>query len=124
MTGLAPRCGKAMRLVEAAWGALPEGLRCGRPAGHNGPCRSPQALAKAAGYERRTWPARRERRRPANAVLAAEIRRARTAAGVSQRALARRLGVSQRDLWAWENAARRVPARVAAALERVLGAAA
>ena len=46
-----------MRRYEAVHGALPEAPECGRPAGHNGPCRSvlamvrdrPKMLARQAG---------------------------------------------------------------------------
>ena len=43
---LVPRCGKPMRRFEAVWGALPEEPECGRPRGHNGPCRSVPAVAR------------------------------------------------------------------------------
>ena len=36
-----------MRRYEAVWGPQPEPPQCGRPAGHGGPCRSPQALQRA-----------------------------------------------------------------------------
>jgi hypothetical protein len=51
-----------MRLHEAANGPLPDGLWCGRPAAHNGPHRSVQAL---------------ERQRPKDLVKAARRYRTR-----------------------------------------------
>jgi hypothetical protein len=65
-----------MLRFEAVWGALLEDPACGRPEGHNGPCRSVQAVAAAVERERRSWPAKRERRRQARrrAVLAEALR--------------------------------------------------
>jgi len=42
-----PRCGRVLRRYEAVWGALLEDPVCGRPEGHNPPCRSAQAVAAA-----------------------------------------------------------------------------
>ncbi len=65
-----------MLRFEAVWGALLEDPVCGRPEGHNGPCRSVLAVAAAVERERRSWPAKRERRRQARrrAVLAGALR--------------------------------------------------
>ena len=67
-----------MRRHEAAHGALLDDVLCGRPAGHNGPCRSPQSLAKALELDRKRWPAEHERRRQRRRreVLAAALREA------------------------------------------------
>ena len=77
---MTPRCGRAMRLFEAVWGPLPDGLECGRREGHRPPCRSvpslerqrPKDLARSARWER----GRRERERQARqrAVLAEALR--------------------------------------------------
>jgi hypothetical protein len=71
-----PRCGRVMQRREATWGALLDEVTCGRPEGHNAPCRSVQAVAAAVERERRTWPAKRERRLQARrrAVLAEALR--------------------------------------------------
>jgi hypothetical protein len=47
MSVLSPRCGRVMRRYETP-GSAPvlEDPRCGRPAGHNGPCRSVAALGR------------------------------------------------------------------------------
>jgi hypothetical protein len=51
------RCNRALALRER--GSIPadpgEPRPCGRPAGHNGPCRSEQALARYAQAERERW---------------------------------------------------------------------
>ena len=73
---MTPRCGRVLRRYEAVWGALLEDPVCGRPEGHNPPCRSVQAVAAAAERERKSWPEKRERRRQAQrrAVLAEALR--------------------------------------------------
>jgi hypothetical protein len=43
---MAPRCGKPMRRYEAAHGPILDDPACGRPAGHDGPCRTALALAR------------------------------------------------------------------------------
>ena len=55
------RCGRVMRRYEAVHGALPEAPECGRPAGHNGPCRTVQAMAREAPKEAARLRARRFR---------------------------------------------------------------
>ena len=47
-----------MRRLEAVWGALLEDPVCGRPEGHNPPCRSAQSVQRA-----RTGDLARQRRR-------------------------------------------------------------
>jgi len=87
------RCGRVMRRYEKVHGALPEAPECGRPAGHNGPCRSvlamvrdrPKMLARQAVFRRR----RREAARQAG-------RRAVLAAAVAPN------GTPGRDMRAWE----------------------
>lgn len=77
---------------------------CGRPWNHVPPCRSEQSLARIQAHRGRS---------PAGLpALAAIIHEARILAGLSQRDLARTLGVSQRTVLGWEKAERR-PGEVA-----------
>ena len=50
---MTPRCGRPMQRYEACNGPMPEEPACGRPAGHNGRCRTVQALRRE-GY-RQAW---------------------------------------------------------------------
>jgi hypothetical protein len=63
-----PRCAEPMRRYEACNGALPDGPWCGRPAAHNGPHRSVQALERQRPKDR-VKAARRERSRRLHARL-------------------------------------------------------
>ena len=51
-----------MHPYEACWGALLDDVLCGRPEGHNGRCRSRQAISKASERARKNWPEYRARR--------------------------------------------------------------
>lgn len=57
-----PRCGRLMTPYEAVWGALLDDVMCGRPLGHNGQCRSVQAVSKERERYRANWPKYREKR--------------------------------------------------------------
>ena len=71
-----PRCGRVMLPYEGIGGALLDDVVCGRPEGHNGKCRSVQALDRARERDRARWPVVREQRRQAKrrAVLAEALR--------------------------------------------------
>ena len=56
-----PRCYAPMQGYEAIWGALLDGVRCGRPAGHNGKHRSVQSLDKER--SKRRWEQYSEKRK-------------------------------------------------------------
>jgi len=72
-----PRCGVPIHPYEAVWGALLDDVVCGRPAGHNPPHRSVQAVAAAAERDRARQPAasarRREKRKLARLPLADQL---------------------------------------------------
>lgn len=44
-----------MHAYEAIWGALLDGVTCGRPQGHNGRCRSVQAVLRSKERSRKGW---------------------------------------------------------------------
>lgn len=44
-----------MHAYEAIWGALLDGVTCGRPEGHNGRCRSVQAVLRSKERSRKGW---------------------------------------------------------------------
>lgn len=52
-----------MHPYEGVWGALLDEVLCGRPEGHNGQCRSRQAIARERERARGNWPKYREVRR-------------------------------------------------------------
>jgi hypothetical protein len=56
----APRCYAPMQGYESIWGALLDGVKCGRPAGHNGKHRSVQSLDKER--NKRRWEQYSEKR--------------------------------------------------------------
>jgi hypothetical protein len=66
-----------MHKYEAAHGPLLDDVTCGRPEGHNGVCRSVQALEKARQYSQDNWPkyrvARNERKRRSRLPLADQL---------------------------------------------------
>jgi len=55
-----PRCHAPMQGYEAIWGALLDGVVCGRPVGHNGKHRSVQSLDKER--SKRRWEQYSEKR--------------------------------------------------------------
>jgi hypothetical protein len=61
MTALAPRCARPMRRYKSAgWDAGQS--ECGRPAGHNGACRTREACVKYLAADARRIKAKRDRR--------------------------------------------------------------
>jgi DNA-binding XRE family transcriptional regulator len=111
-----PRCHKPMTRYEPqGWPPVLEDPVCGRRWAHGGPCRSEMSLARM----RRVGVPRRV---PGSPALAAVVLETRDLAGLSQRGLARVLGVSPRTVRGWEKAERRpdeaVLARVAEILAR------
>lgn len=58
---LSPRCHAPMHAYEGVWGALLDGVVCGRPEGHSGQHRSVQSLN--AERSRKRWQRQSERRR-------------------------------------------------------------
>jgi DNA-binding XRE family transcriptional regulator len=92
------------RYEPARWGiAVTKDPRCGRPAGHSGKHLSEMCLTRA-----REYTLSRDRRRAAAAQDAPlpspgrRIREARQWAGMSQRAIADAVGVSQASISHWE----------------------
>ena len=62
------RCGRVMRRYESVHGALLDDLLCGRPAGHNGPCRSGIAWDRYLREDRARLAVARERARAERAA--------------------------------------------------------
>lgn len=60
---LGPRCGRVMLGYEGIWGALLDDVRCGRPEGHRGVCRSVQSLDREKVKTAARWPVYQARRR-------------------------------------------------------------
>ena len=96
-----PRCGHPMLNYETRLGVpILDDPVCGRREGHRGQHRSKAALAAAR--ERRAA----DQAPSGSAVLAAAIREARAAAGLSQRSLAAAVGVTETAVQHWEHAKR------------------
>lgn len=91
-------CGQPMRRYEKPGRpAVPDWLICGRRPGHPGRHESTLYVRARAN----------EKQAPAGSLLlAAAIRRARTEAGLSQRALSHQLGVSRPAIQQWERGTR------------------
>jgi ribosome-binding protein aMBF1 (putative translation factor) len=93
---MTPRCGHLMRRYEKPGRPCPDYLTCGRRPGHPGRHISAEALR-----------ARRQDQAPSGSPLvAAAIRQAREAAGLSQRRLAAVIGVTETAIQHWEYAKR------------------
>jgi hypothetical protein len=71
----APRCHTPMQPYEGVWGALLDGVVCGRPAGHSGQHRSVQSLDRERSKKRweRYSEQRQDRRRRARLSLADQL---------------------------------------------------
>lgn len=90
-------CGEPMRRYETPGRpGIPDWLTCGRRPGHPGRHESTLYLRARSLSQAPTG----------SLVLAAAIRRARAEAGLSQRALSHRLGVSRPAIQQWERGAR------------------
>jgi hypothetical protein len=74
-----------MQRREAIWGALLEDPPCGRPEGHNGPCRSVMAVRRKQETDTARL-ARRRRSRRLHARLASVVELAAAQAGERSRA--------------------------------------
>ena len=92
-----PRCGQVLRRLERPGRPVLEDPVCGWRRGHRGQHLSEEAI------QRRRYARRAPSGSPA---IAAAVRDARKYAGLSQRDLARKLGVTQASVKLWEGAQR------------------
>jgi hypothetical protein len=74
-----------MLRFEAVWGALLEVPECGRPEGHNGPCRTVLGVRRKQEADTARWTQRRRSRR-LHARLGAVVEMAAAQAGERSRA--------------------------------------
>lgn len=100
-----PRCGREMHAYEGVWGALLDPVTCGRPQGHNGRCRSVQALRRTAERSRKDWPKIREERERLETLRNAQLRKIRQ--DLLRRQLSEAVEMASRQAWEREMARRR-----------------
>ena len=81
---LGPRCGRVLKPYEGVWGALLGDVRCGRPEGHRGVCRSVQLLERERQMHQLRQPQVNARRKAERARVSRERLMADLAAAVEQ----------------------------------------
>ena len=62
---------------EGIWGALLDPVTCGRPEGHNGRCRSVQAIRRATERSRKDWTKIRDEQEQLETLRNAQLRKIR-----------------------------------------------
>jgi len=94
-----------MLAYEGIWGPLLDPVTCGRPQGHNGQCRSVQAIRRTLERARKDWPKIREERERLETLRNAQLRKIRQ--DLLRKQLSEAVEKASQQAWEREMARRR-----------------